>query len=228
MTRMTNARIAGVTFLAYIAAGITDMGVHARATAGTDVAGRLASIAQHTGDIRTSVLLGMVQVFCALVLAVTLYAITRDEDRDLAMLGMICRMAEGVIGALSVSATLALLWLATTTGADSPDRGAAHTLAAYLMRGSVAFTATFFAVGSTLFAWLLLRGRMIPVVLGWIGVVASVLLVICLPLQLVGILRGPLIQLMWLPMFFFEVPLALWFLIKGVALPARRAQAAYT
>ncbi|HYL12611.1 MAG TPA: DUF4386 domain-containing protein [Terriglobales bacterium] len=226
MTRLTNARIAGVTFLAYIAAGITDMRLHARATAGTDIAGRLASIAQHVGDLRYSVLLGMVQVFCALVLAVTLYAITRDEDRDLAMLGMICRIAEGVIGALSVPETLGLLWLATATGADAPDRAAAHALAAYLMRGGVAFTAAFFAVGSTLFAWLLLRGRMIPIVLGWIGVFASVLLVICIPLQLVGLLRGPLTQWMWLPMLFFEVPLALWFLIKGVAVPPR-AQAAY-
>ena len=227
MTRLTNARIAGVTFLAYIAAGITQMLINARATAGTDVAGRLASIAQHAGDVRYSMLLGMLEAFCALVLAVTLYAITRDEDRDLAMLGMICRVAEGVIGALSVPEALALLWLATATGADAPDRTAAHALAAYLMRGGVAFTATFFAVGSTLFAWLLLRGRMIPVVLGWIGVLASVLLVICLPLQLVGFLRGPLTQWMWLPMFFFEVPLALWFLIKGVAVPAR-AEAAYT
>jgi uncharacterized protein DUF4386 len=226
MTRTTNARIAGMTFLAYIAAGITDMLLNARATAGTDVAGKLASLAQHPSEVRYSVLLGMVQVFCALVLAVTLYAITRDEDRDLAMLGMLCRVAEGLIGAFSVPTTLALFWLATSTGTDAPDRAAAHALAAYLMRSGVAFTATFFAVGSTLFAWLLLRGHMIPALLGWIGVLASLLLVICLPLQLVGLLRGTLAQWMWLPMFFFEVPLALWFLIKGVALPPR-TQAAH-
>lgn len=226
MTRITNARIAGVTFLAYIAAGITDMLLNARATAGTDVASRLASLAQHPSEVRYSVLLGMVQVFCALVLAVTLYAITREEDRDLAMLGMLCRAAEGLIGAFSVPGTLALFWLATATGADVPDRAAAHALAAYLMLGGVVFTATFFAVGSTLFAWLLLRGRMIPALLGWIGVLASLVLAICLPLQLVGLLRGPLTRWMWLPMFFFEVPLALWFLIKGVALPPR-TQAAY-
>jgi hypothetical protein len=227
MTRITNARIAGVTFLAYIAAGITDMRLNARATTGTDVAEKLASIAQHADDVRYSLLLGIVEIFCALVLAVTLYTITRDEDSDLAMLAMVCRVAEGVIGALSVPATLALLWLATAAGTDAPDRAAVHALAAYLMRDGVAFTATFFAVGSTLFAWLLLRGHMIPVVLGWIGVCASVLLVICLPLQLVGFLRGSLTQWMWLPMFFFEVPLALWFLIKGVAEPAR-AQAPHT
>lgn len=43
MTRLTNARIAGVTFLAYIAAGITDMRLNARATTGTDMADRRAN-----------------------------------------------------------------------------------------------------------------------------------------------------------------------------------------
>lgn len=43
MTRLTNARIAGVTFLAYIAAGITDMRLNARATTGIDVADRRAN-----------------------------------------------------------------------------------------------------------------------------------------------------------------------------------------
>jgi hypothetical protein len=224
MTRTTNARIAGVTLLAYIVVGITDMQLHARARAGAGIEARLASMSQHADLVRYTALLGLVEVFCALVLAVTLYAITRDQDRDLATLGMICRVAEGIIGALAVPGTMALLWLATASGNDAPDRTAMHALAGYLMRGNMPFTATFFAVGSTLFAWLLLRGRMIPVLLGWIGVFASALLVICLPLQLVGFLHGPLIQWMWLPMFFFEVPLALWFLIKGVP-PLARAQA---
>jgi len=38
----------------------------------------------------------------------------------------------------------------------------------------------YFAVGSTLFSWLLLRGRMIPVTLASLGVVASVMLVVLL------------------------------------------------
>jgi hypothetical protein len=65
---------------------------------------------------------------------------------------------------------------------------------------------------------LLLRGRMIPAVLAWLGVVASVLWIIGLPLQLVGILRGPLIWL-YIPMAAFEVPFAVWLLIKGVTAP---------
>jgi hypothetical protein len=222
MTRITNARVAGIAFLAYIAVGITDMRLNARAMAGTDIAGKLASMARHAAEVRATVLLGMTEVFCALVLAVTLYSITRDEDRDLATLGMICRVCEGILGALSIPAKLALFWLATATGADAPDRLAAQALAAYLRRGDVAFTGTFFAVGSTVFAWLLLRGRMIPTLLAWLGVVASMLLVVCLPLRLVGLLPDSLAPWIWVPMLFFEVPLALWFLLKGVTAPARR------
>jgi hypothetical protein len=130
-----------------------------------------------------------------------------------------------VIAAIGIPSTLGLLWLATATGADAPDTGAAHALGAFLLRGNVALAATFFAVGSTLFSYLLLRGRMIPIPLAWLGVVASVLLVVGLPLQLAGFLRGPVASLMWLPMLAFEVPLALWLLIKGVAMPARTQSA---
>ena len=225
MTRTTNARIAGFTFLFYIAAGITSVVLFGWATSGEEVAAKLAGIAQHATDVRVVVVLDLLQCFSALVLAVTLYAITREQDPDLAMLGLTCRVGEGVLGATGIPSTLGLLWLATATGADAPEAGAAHALGTYLLRGSVALTATFFAVGSTLFSWLLLRGRMIPIPLAWLGVVASVLLVVGLPLQLAGFLRGPITSLMWLPALAFEVPLALWLLIKGVGMPARTQSA---
>jgi len=220
MTRTSNARIAGFTFLFYIAAGVSSMVLFGRATGGEGIAAKLAGIAQHATDVRLTVLLGLLECFSALVLGVTLYAITREQDPDLAMLAMICRVGEGLIGAVGIPGTLALLWLATAAGAGAPDPAAAQALGAYLLRGEMALTATFFAVGSTLFSYLLLRGRMIPVALAWLGVVASVILVLALPLQLAGFLHGPLTSFIWLPMLAFEVPLALWLLIKGVAEPA--------
>ena len=221
MTSRSNARIAGFTFLFYIAAGIGSMVLFGQATSGETVADKLAGIAGHVTEVRLVVLLGLLQCFSALVLGATLYALTRGQDPDLALLGLICRLVEGVLAATSIPETLGLLWLATASGAEAPDTGAAHALGAYLLGGSMAFTATFFAVGSTLFSWLLLRGRMIPVPLAWLGVVASGLLVALLPLQLAGWLAGPITRLMWLPMLAFEVPLGLWLLIKGVAVPAR-------
>lgn len=222
MTRTTNARIAGFTFLFYIAVAFPSMVLLERATSGEGIAAKLASIAQHAADVRVAVVLSLLGCFSALVLAVTLYAITREVDADLAMLALTCRVGEGVISGISIPETLGLLWLATATGANAPDPGAAHALGAYLLRADMAVTATFFAVGSTLYSYLFLRGRMIPVPLAWLGVLVSLLLVVGLPLQIAGVLRGSITQLMYLPMLAFEVPLGLWLLVKGVAAQATR------
>jgi hypothetical protein len=226
MTRRTNARVAGVTFLVYIAVAMTAMILESRAASGEGTAATLASIAGHASQMRLAFLLELTGCFCALVLAVTLWAITRDEDPDLAMLALTCRVAEGVIGGVSLLAILGQLWLATGAGADAPDPTSAAALGAYLLKlpsWSSNMTATFFAVGSTIFAYLLLRGRIVPVGLAWLGVLASILVVVCLPLELVGILGGPIREAMWFPMLAFEVLLALWLIIKGAAMPPRCA-----
>jgi len=225
MTRRTNARIAGITFLIYIAVAMTGMILENRAASGEGTAAKLASIAQHASEMRVAVVFAMLGCFCALVLAVTLYSITRDQDPDLAMLVLVFRAAEGAIGAVSLSMPLGQLWLATATGANAPDPAAASALGAFLLNlesSTSTLTASFFAVGSLVFSWLLLRGRIVPAVLAWVGLVASVLVVLILPLQLVGVLKSPITDLMWVPMLAFEVPLGLWLIIKGVAMPPRR------
>jgi hypothetical protein len=169
MTRRTNATVAGVTFLVYIAAGISSLALGSRA--------------------HVTPLLAMVMSFSALVLGVTLYAITRDQDPDLALLALLCRVVESI-----------------------PSHGD---------------NAIYFAVGSTLFCWLLLQGRMIPAALAWLGVVASGLLVILLLLRSAGLSSGganwssSVTWLVWLPLLVFELTFALWLIVKGVAAPAR-------
>jgi Domain of unknown function (DUF4386) len=219
MTRTTNARLAGFAFLFYIGVGITEM-VLGGATRAEGIAEKLALVGQHASRAEITALLSMVTGFTALVLGVALYGITRDEDHELAMLGLACRVGEGVLGAFPLT-TLGLLWLAQGQGGTgAPDTAAGYALGLFLLKlagWKTIVGATFFAVGSMLFSWLLLRGRMIPVALAWLGVFASVLLAVGLPLQLVGALSGPVTMVMWLPMAAFEIPLGLWLLVKGVA-----------
>ena len=216
MTSSTNARIAGFAFLFYIAAGITSLMLFRRAVGGADIPAKLAGIAQHATEIRVVLVLTLLESVCALLLAATLYAITYEQDCDLATLGMICRVVEGVLGALALSDMLALLRLATDSAEHAAQTDGAHALGGYLLRDDIPVAATFFAVGSAIFAYLLLRGRMIPVPLAWLGLWASVLLVAGLPMQLAGVLVAPITKLMWLPMLAFEVPLGVWLIIKGI------------
>ncbi len=157
------AKAAGFTFLFYIIAGISSMA--------------LGSESQFTD------LLYLLQSFSALVLGVTLYALTREQGPVLALLALTCRIAEAI---------------------------------------QYGESAIYFAVGSLLFSWLLLRGTLIPAALARLGIFASALLVVILPAQLAGLFGGSMswassvTWLVWLPMLIFEVIFALWLIIKGV------------
>jgi uncharacterized protein DUF4386 len=164
----TYARVAGVTFLFYIVAGITSLALGSES------------------QVRDVLLL--LQSFSALVLGVTLYALTYKQGLALATLALACRVIEAV---------------------------------------QYGESAIFFAVGSLLFSWLLLRGRTIPTALAQFGVIASTLLVVILPLQLAGLFgdsmswSASVTWLVWLPMLIFEVTLAFWLMIKGVVVPSK-------
>ena len=230
MTHRSNARLAGFMFLFYIATGVANMVLFNQAVRGAEgTAATLASIAQHATLVRLTVVLTLLTFFIAVALAVALYALTRDQDSDLAVMALCCRFGEGVIGAVSAVRTLQLLSVATaSTAAAAPDAAATLAFGALLLKQgglAVPIAATCFAVGSTLYSYLFLRARSIPVPLAWLGVFASVLLVIGLTVQLAGFLRGPLTYFMWIPMALFEVALGLWLLIKGVATPPQRQSA---
>jgi hypothetical protein len=179
MSRQSASRVAGFTFLFYIVVGISSM-----AAAFHGSAAELAKYAQNGS---------------ALILALTLFVVTRVEQPAVAAAGLIFRVAEGLLGS-----TLDL------TGIT--------------LRQPTLVAATLFAIGSTFFCWLLLRGHMLPRALAWVGVVASVILVVGLPLQLGGLLGAPVTMLMWMPMLAFEVPAGFWLLLKGVPAPDTMVQ----
>ena len=216
MTLRTNGRVAGFAFLSYIAVSLSGMFLAGAASRGDGVAARLANMARHAGSLRLALLFDLVGCFCALVLAVTLWAITREVDRDLALLAAACRFGEGVTGALSLPRGAGRLWLATEAGALDP--ATSNALAAVLLNlpsWSMEIGGILFSVGSLIFAWLLRRGRIVPASLAGLGVLASILTVVILPLQLVGLAGRPVTDLMWLPMLVFEVWLALFLIVKG-------------
>jgi hypothetical protein len=224
MTQTTNARIAGVTYLFYTAIGLCiELLMHqARGVDGS--AAELVRIGQYATNVRLSILIVVLECFSAFVLGVALYGITRVEDHELAVLGLVCRVAEGVLGTLRIPNYLGLLWLAKPGGGTgAPDIPTTNALRTFLQMPvpSLPIGAIFFAVGSLIFSYLLLRGRMIPMSIAWLGVFASGLLAVTLPLQLAGFPTGPLSGYsQWLPALVFQVALALWLLIKGVSAPA--------
>jgi hypothetical protein len=170
MTITTNARLAGVALLAYIAFGVGGM-----------------ALGEYPGLVAVS---NVATAFSALTLGVTLWAITRDVDRDLAMFAMLCRVLEAVPG-----------------------------------QGEI-----YFAVGNTIFCWLLLKGAIVPAALAWIGLASSFALSALIVLQTAGMFGGrmqwssPVTWIVWLPVLIFELAFAAW-LLAGKVGSARKLEA---
>jgi Domain of unknown function (DUF4386) len=222
MTRTTNARLAGFTSLFYMAVGTSNEVLMGRAKGAEGVAAKLARIGEHATEVRVATVLAVLECLSAVVVGVALYGVTRDEDHELALLALVCRAAEGIINSINIPGNLELLWLAQPQGgAGALDAATRHALGTFLLIPGGPIAAIFFAVGSTLFSYLLLRGRMVPAWLAGWGVLASVLLVVGLPLQVAGFFTGQLTGYQWVPAIGFTLVLGLWLVIKGVAAPPR-------
>lgn len=222
MTRSAAARGAGFTFLAYLAVAFPSTVILARATDARGTSAQLALLAARATDVRLAILLSLLSCFAAVALAVLLYGFTREEDHELATVVLVARVGEGILGAVGIPLWLAALAIATGAPATATmDPAAKDTIATFLLMPShgVMLGAPFFAIGSLAFSWLLVRGRLVPTALAWLGVVASVVLVVGVPLNIAGYLTGPIAFALWMPMLAFEVPVGIWLLVKGV--PAR-------
>jgi hypothetical protein len=68
---------------------------------------------------------------------------------------------------------------------------------------------------------------MIPLALAWLGVIASAALAVILFMERAGVFAvanswySGATWLVWFPMLIFEVTLAVWLIVKGVAAPRR-------
>jgi hypothetical protein len=78
--RRLYARIAGSMFLLYIAAGVAESSIFGYALGSGPSSARLASLSAHAELIHVSAVLSQMTILSALVLAVALFAITRDFD----------------------------------------------------------------------------------------------------------------------------------------------------
>jgi hypothetical protein len=222
MTNTTNSRIAGITFLAYIAIGISSMYVDTLILRGADdIATRLANIAESTPLMQLQILLTLLSAVCAIVIAVTVYGLTRAIDRELAVFAFVFRVAEGIVIMMATLLVIASMSVAANAAGSGGENGHFLAMGTVLQKIEsvigMGVAALCFAAGSTFYCYLFLRGRSIPVALAWLGFISSVILVILLPLQLAGYLKeGPVTSYMWIPMLLFELVLSFWLIFKGV------------
>jgi len=157
-------------------------------------------------------------------IAVALYVILRPVNRNVALLAAFFRLADCSILAANLLNDFAVLRL--LGGADYLrvfDTQQLQALARFFISVEAAgfqIGFVFLGLGSTVFSYLWLRSRYIPRGLAAWGIFAS--LVLALGTLAIMVFPGlGVVGLTYMaPMFFYEVGLGLWLLIKGIRAPA--------
>jgi Domain of unknown function (DUF4386) len=215
------ARLAGFLYLTIIVTSILSLFlVEARLVVEGDPAATTQRIATNQTLFRAGLVYDLVMFASVIALAWALFVMLRGVDRNRALLGLLWRMAEAVVGAVTV-----LLGVLVVLLVDGQDAAATleptqlHALVhALLTAREIGFdVAVFFlSLGTIVYCSLLYRSRYVPRVLAGLGIVAFALM---LAGTAVGLLLPQLKELTmvsWAPGIVFEAAIGVWLLLKGI------------
>jgi hypothetical protein len=211
------ARLAGAMYLVTMAMAIFgESVVRGSLIVPGDVTQTAQNIIESEGLFRLGIAMDLVTVTGVLVLLWALYVLLRPVDRNLALLAVFLRMTEVAIH--FVATLFSLLALRFLSGAGylvAFDVNQLHALARLAISvQSAALNLGFLplGLGSAVFAYLLLRSRIVPRALAAWGVFSSLLLATYALLYVIF----PAVLAIWVvmmaPMFVYEVTLGFWLL----------------
>ena len=224
------ARIAGSIHLVAMALSLFSEGyLPSRILVAGDLAATTTNLAALQVLYRAGIVVDVVVFLSDVVLAWALYQLLKPVDDSLARLGAFLRVANGaILAAVTLNGLVCVRLLSSADYLQGVDAHTLQGLARLFMgiRGAglnIGFV--FLGAGSMVFAYLLLKSRYVPRLLAGWGILASPVLA----LGALAALFSPWFAANWamaamVPMFFYEVPLGVWFLVKGVAVPAPAAR----
>jgi Domain of unknown function (DUF4386) len=216
----TAARIVGLLYLVQMATGIFGQSVRDQLIVRGDAAKTAQNIIGAERWFRLSIAGDLITYILVIALIWALYILLRPVNKNLALLGVLFRMAENAI--LCVATINSLIVLKLLSGADYLNSFAANqlnslvTLALGVQGLAMNVGFILLGLGSTVFAYLLLKSGYVPKALAAWGIFASLMLA----LVTLGIMVFPALAALGLtymvPMGIYEVGLGFWLLFKGL------------
>jgi hypothetical protein len=215
------ARFAGVLYLFQMATGVFGQSfVRDRLIVSGNATKTVQNILGAERLFRLSIATDLVTYATVILLIWALYVVLRPVNRNLALLAVLFRLAENaVLCVATVNSLVVPKLLSSVDYLKTFDASQLHSLVmlAFGAQGlgmNVAFI--LLGLGSTVFAYLLLRSGYIPRVIAAWGIFASLLLAIVTLAIIVFPGLAVLGLTYMMPMGLYEVGLGLWLAIKGI------------
>ena len=168
----------------------------------------------------------LVLYMCVAALAWALYVLLRTVNRNLALLALLFRSAEAVLGAATLLIDFTLLALLKNgavphvLGTDQPLALAASLLE--VRTASLDVVLAFVGAGGTLFCYLFLTSRSVPRMLAGWGILTYLSMLFLAFLSILIPAHPASIETtLYTAGALFEFVFGFWLLFKGVKLPAR-------
>jgi Domain of unknown function (DUF4386) len=221
----TAAKVVGFLYVFQMATAIFGQSyVRDRLIVAGDATRTAQNIIADEGLFRLSIAGDLVTYTSVIVLIWAFYVLVRPVNKNLALLAVFFRLVENAV--LCVATVGSLVVLRLLSGADylkTFDAGQLHALARLaISTQGLAMNVGFIllGLGSTVFAYLLLKSRYVPKAIAVWGVFSSVVMAVVTLVIVVFPGLGDAVGIAYMaPIGIYEVGLGLWLLVKGLPVP---------
>ena len=163
---------------------------------------------------------GEIVVYAVVIpLAHALYVILKRVNKNLALLALLLRFAEAVLGALiAMLAGVIPLLLLKGEAAFGQQHMEALTGLFFQVREGWDVVMLFYGAGGAIFCYLLFKSKCLPRMISAWGVITYLALLIMAPLNIItpDLLSEVVVEVIWRSLFWFEVVSGTWLLVWGV------------
>ena len=214
------ARVAGLAYVVVIMLGIFSVSyIDSNILVPGNDAATVDNIMNNELRFRISIASEIIMYALVVLLAHALYVILKTVNKNLALLALLWRIGEAVIGAgvTVLTGFIPLLLLNGKTAFEQDQLQALVGLFLQVRSAGLDVVLIFIGIGGTVFCYLFFTSKYIPRILAVWGMITYLSMLI---LALVSILSPSLPEsvkmIFYAPGGLFEVIIGLWLLIKGV------------
>ena len=214
------ARIAGLTYIIVILLGIFSVNfIVSSILVPGDELRTIRHILDNILLFRISIASEIIMYVLVILLSASLYITLKVVDENLALLALLWRLGEAIVGAVTVILSGLILLLLAKSGSDSNSLQLQTLIRVFtdIRAAGLDVVLIFIGIGGTLFFYLFLKSGYIPKILAYWGIITYLsMLLIALLSILLHDLPASTKMAFFIPGGIFEIIVGLWLLIKGI------------
>jgi uncharacterized membrane protein len=210
------ARIVGALFLLAFVTGSLGGLLSGLWSMSTESPNFLINVSANSIRMQISILFDLISSAAVVALAIMLFASLKEQNKNIALLGLGLFFVEAIMLAVSRISVFSLLQLsAEYVKAGAPDSFYFHTLGILFVGAAnwgYLILMFFYGLGGIMFYYLFYKSKLIPRVLSVWGLIAKTMLLTAALLIIFGHSVG---MILMVPTGLFEIFIGIWLIIKG-------------